>query len=34
MLISFFYVDGIVHREFIPPGQTENQFYECVETTA
>ena len=35
MLISFFDVDRIVHREFIPPGKTENQqFYECVERTA
>jgi hypothetical protein len=28
MLISFFYVDGIVHRKFVSPGQTVNQkFY-------
>ena len=28
MLISFFDVDGILHREFVPPGQTINQqFY-------
>ena len=28
LLVSFFNVDGIVHREFVPPGQTVNQqFY-------
>jgi len=28
MLISFFYANGIVHKEFVPPGQTVNQpFY-------
>jgi len=28
MLIVFFYVRGIVHQEFVPPGQTVNQeFY-------
>jgi len=27
-LISFFDVEGIVHREFVPPGKTVNQqFY-------
>ena len=31
----FFDVAGIVHREIVPPGQTENQqFYECVGKTA
>ena len=25
MLIVFFYVQGIVHQEFVPPGQTVNQ---------
>jgi len=25
LISSFFYVDGIVHREFVPPGQTVNQ---------
>jgi len=28
MLIVFFYIHGIVHHEFVPPGQTVNgQFY-------
>jgi len=28
MLISFFNANGIVHKEFVPPGQTVNQqFY-------
>jgi len=28
MLINFFYANGIVHKEFVPPGQTVNQqFY-------
>jgi len=28
MLISFFYTNGIVHKKFVPPGQTVNQqFY-------
>jgi hypothetical protein len=28
MFFSFFYADGIVHKEFVPPGQTVNQqFY-------
>ena len=28
VLVSFFYVDGIMQREFVPPGQTINQqFY-------
>ena len=28
MLISFFYANGIVHKEFVPLGQTVNQqFY-------
>ena len=28
MLIGFFYANGIVHKEFVPPGQTVNQqFY-------
>jgi len=28
MLISFFYANGIVRKEFVPPGQTVNQqFY-------
>jgi len=28
ILISFFYANGIVHKEFVPPGQTVNQqFY-------
>jgi len=40
MLISFFYGNGIVHKEFVPPGQIVNQqFYlevlkrlrECME---
>jgi len=25
MLINFFYANGIVHKEFVPPGHTENQ---------
>jgi len=25
MLISFFYANGIVHKEFVPPGQSVNQ---------
>jgi len=25
MLISFFYANGIVHKEFVPPGHNENQ---------
>jgi len=25
MLISFFYANGIVHKESVPPGQTVNQ---------
>jgi hypothetical protein len=31
MLICFFYIDGIVHKEFVPPGQTVNkEFYRDV----
>lgn len=25
MLITFFYANGLVHKEFVPPGQTVNQ---------
>jgi hypothetical protein len=28
MLISIFDVDGIVHRQFAPPGQTGNQQFD------
>ena len=32
---EIFFFDRIVHREFVFPGQTENQqFYECVKMTA
>jgi hypothetical protein len=31
MLIVFFYIKGIVHKEFLPPGQTVNgKFYSEV----
>ena len=26
MLISFFYIDGLVHHEFVPPGQCYRSF--------
>ena len=29
MLICFFESQGIVHTEFVPQGQTVNQFYYC-----
>jgi len=29
MLICFFDSQGIVHTEFVPQGQTVNQFYDC-----
>jgi len=27
MLVTFFYIRGIVHYEFVPTGQTFNQVY-------
>jgi hypothetical protein len=29
MLIIFFYIRGIVHNEFVPPGQTVNGKFYC-----
>jgi hypothetical protein len=30
VLVTFFDIQGIIHREFVPPGQTMNKEY-CVE---
>jgi hypothetical protein len=29
MLICFFYIDRIIHKEFVPPGQTVNAKFYC-----
>jgi hypothetical protein len=29
MLICFFDIDGIIHKEFVPPGQTVNAKFYC-----
>ena len=29
LIIFFFYIQGIVHKEFVPPGQTVNGNYYC-----